>query len=340
MNRLCSTLSHTVGALLVALPLVAVSQSSDDDFEWPQIISFATPSQGSSGHVAATILADKIRSNTDVRQVVVEPFGNAAAMIRPLHEGDAQFAFHGGFRPFMDAYYGEGGSESVGPQNVSNMLMFAIDPWGVLVTDPEIENFGDLRGKTVALLVNNADHVNVIEAYLEMYDMTRSDITILPVTSVASAYEWLRDGRADAFPFGMAPALQEVKQARGLWGLEVSDDEAEFIIEREPTRVQYTLEAGTTVLAPEEDLPFLGLPLGMAVNADVDAELVYQVMKVAYGDARDDLFAAKSNYEGNWTPEAAVEVFPFPFHEGAVRYLREVGVWNDELDQRQQELMR
>lgn len=319
---------------LIGLP--ALAQSSDD-YEWPQIISFGTPSQGSSGHVAATIIADAIRTHTDVRQVVVEPFGNAASLVRPLANGDVEFGFHGGFRPMMDAYYGVGGQA---PQNVRNVMMFAMDPWAVLVTDPEIEDFGDLRGRTMALLVNNADHVNVLDAYLELYNMTRDDLTILPVTSIGSAYEWLRDGRADAFPFGMAPALQEVKQARGLWGLPVTEEEAAYIIEREPTRVRYTLAAGTTVLAPEDDLDIFGLPLGIAVNADVDDELVYQVVKLIFEVAQEDLFNAKSNSDRNWNIDAVVDVFPFPMHDGMVRYLEEQGKWTVEMAERQEELMR
>lgn len=331
MKKLIPTLT------LCALCIFAVAQTSADEFEWPEIISFGTPSQGSSGHVAATIIADAIRTHTDVRQVVVEPFGNAAALVRPLANGDVEFGFHGGYRPLTDAYYGVGDQE---PQNIRNVMMFAMDPWAVLVTDPDIQDFGDLRGRTMALLVNNADHVNVVDAYLELYDMTRDDLTILPVTSIGAAYGWLRDGRADAFPFGMAPALQEVKQARGLWGLSVTDEEADFIIEREPTRVRYTLEAGATVLAPEEDLNIFGLPLGIAVNADVDDELVYQVVKLIFEEAQEDLFNAKSNSDRNWNIDAVGDVFTFPMHEGMVRYLRDQGKWTDEMDAQQQELMR
>lgn len=322
------------GLCLIGLPAIA---ETADDYDWPEIISFGTPSQGSSGHVAATIIADAIRTHTDVRQVVVEPFGNAGALVRPLANGDVEFGFHGGFRPLTDAYYGVGDQE---PQNIRNVMMFAMDPWAVLVTDPEIKDFGDLKGRTMALLVNNADHVNVVDAYLELYDMTRDDIDILPVTSIGSAYQWLRDGRADAFPFGMAPALQEVKQARGLWGLPVTDEEADYIIEREPTRVRYTLKAGSTVLAPEEDLSIFGLPLGIAVNADVDDELVYQVVKLIFEVAQEDLFNAKSNSDRNWNIDAVADVFTFPMHDGMVRYLQDQGKWSDEMAERQKALMR
>lgn len=321
-------------------PVEQGSGGESSTFEWPEIISFGTPSQGSSGHVAATIIADLILTHTDVRQVTVEPYGNANAMVRPLNDGDIQFAFHGGYRAFTDAYYGEFGWEGDGHQNILSLMYMYVDPWGILVTVPDIKDFGDLRGKSITALTSNRDHLNIINAYLDIYNMTQDDIKILPVDNVNSAVEWLSNGQAVAFPFGAAPGLQEVKQTRGLWALPVPDEIANKILKAEPTRLKYTLPAGQTVISPEENTPFLGLPGGVAVNSDVDEELVYEIVKLIYEKGADKLFEAKPTDEKNWKPEHATAVFTFPVHDGLIKYLEEKGLWTEEQAKMQRDLMR
>jgi TRAP transporter TAXI family solute receptor len=314
------------------------NKEDSSNVEWPELLVFATPSQGSSGHVAATIIADMLKKETPIRQVVVEPYGNSSNMIRPLDEGKADFAFYGSYREFTDAYYGVGSWAKEGPKNLKSLMFMYVDPWGVMVTDPAIKDFGDLKGKKFVLFANNTDHVNVFNALLEIYNMTEKDLTVIPAQDVGSATRWLAEGKADAFMFGAAPAMQEVKQAKGLYGLEMPPEVVEQIRAKEPTRLAFTIPAGKTVLAPEQDLPYLGLPGGVGVRGDLDENLVYEITKLIYEKAGDQLFKAKPTSPMNWKPEHATEIFTYPLHDGMIRYLEEENLWTDELKNEQQEL--
>ena len=71
---------------------------------------------------------------------------------------------------------------------------------------------------------------------------------------------------------------------------------------------------------------------------DISDDLVYKVTKAILDN--NDEFATYHKIAREWTAENSVQNIALPFHEGAIRYYKEKGLWNDELEAEQQELLK
>jgi TRAP transporter TAXI family solute receptor len=304
--------------------------------DWPEVLTVATAGQGSSSHVAGTLLAGVWTQETPLRRVVVEPYGAASQWVELMDAGEVHVGIHGSFRATADAYYGEGQFDD--PLAVMTLMVGWTSPWGFLTTDESIASVEELAGNRLLVLEANRDHRNVVQGMQDFYDI-EGEVDIIPTESVGSAIQFLQEGRADAFLFGVTPGLEEVRSSTGLWGIPVDDDFAEAVTEEyEETITRYTIGAGQTLLEPEEDLPFLGLPQGLSVNEDLDPEVVQELVRVLYEVAGDELRDAHPSF-ADWTPEIATEVMASPLHQGMVDYLESQGQWDDELQAEQDRLL-
>jgi hypothetical protein len=67
----------------------------------------------------------------------------------------------------------------------------------------------------------------------------------------------------------------------------------------------------------------------ISVRADAEADEVYNMIKAI--DQSFDLFKDATKVTSRWDLDAAGHApAGAPFHEGAVRYLKEIGIWTDE----------
>jgi len=78
-------------------------------------------------------------------------------------------------------------------------------------------------------------------------------------------------------------------------------------------------------LMNKEPILATGAMVGMAVRSDMDADLVYRMMK-AFWDHIDEAHAMSKSMSDALTLELAVSALAGPIHPGALRYYREKGV--------------
>jgi TRAP transporter TAXI family solute receptor len=205
-----------------------------------------------------------------------------------------------------------------------------------VAADAGIETLGDLRGKRLSRITANPS-INVkVDAMLAFAGLSLDDVEVVEVPSYADSIRAVVEGRSDAAG-GVPPSslFRELEASpRGIRWLPVPAHNQEGwdrLLE-----VASFFEPMTVISGPgiSEDNPaeLIGYryPL-ITVYADTSADEVYNFVKAMH--------AQFENYQGAhpnmfaWAPDmAGVPPADAPFHEGAIRYFREIGVWTGEHD--------
>jgi TRAP transporter TAXI family solute receptor len=223
-------------------------------------------------------------------------------------------AFHG-TAPFEDAPFPEA------------RTMIAIYPNAVqLVTlaDSGITSLADLRGQRVSVGAPGSGTEVSAQTILAANGITYDDFTPerLNFNETADA---LRDGDIAAGFWSVGPptsSIMNLAATRAIRIIPLSEEEIANAIEAEPTFAPYTLPAGTYE-GVDVDVPSISTPNVIVVHADMDADLVYEIVKAIY-DNVDELIAIHPA-ANDTTVEFTLTSSPIPLHPGTIRYLEEIG---------------
>ncbi|MBI2186900.1 MAG: TAXI family TRAP transporter solute-binding subunit [Acidobacteria bacterium] len=169
---------------------------------------------------------------------------------------------------------------------------------------------------------------NLREIFSAGCGFTFDDITpiYLPYDQALSA---LGDRRIDAAVLYVSPpipAISEFGASRRFRLLPLPEPARDAIVAEYPYYLKTTIPARsyTHVTA---DVPVVGTSNGLMVSAELPADLVYQITKATF----DELERFRGSYPtiAGFTLEVAPKDGLIPYHEGAIRYYRERGVWAD-----------
>lgn len=326
-----------VGAAAGAAILLALS-AGPAGAQVAGVITVAGPSEGASGYVIATGYSKAITDHTPITKVIVQPFAGAEAWPTRMQRGEVNFGQHCGFKQVMEAYHGEGVFKEMGPmRNVRNASTAYGLPYTIHAVPSDIKTISDLKGHALFVQPSHTDLYNAIKLVLKEHGLTLGkDVKELPFRSPTEAIQGLLTGRGDAMAYGAIPGLAEVERAKGVTSLPIPPDVADKVYEAEPIWGKRILPKGFGPTKPEQDVPVLELECGLAAGAQTSADTVYQVMKAIF---EHDEWKDVHPLAKQWTLEKASEIFVVPFHDGAVRYYKEKGVWTDEMEKKQQALL-
>jgi len=209
----------------------------------------------------------------------------------------------------------------------------------VHAVDPAIKTFADLKRRSVFVQVSHTDHTTALRVLLKAAGLDYNrDIKIMPFREPGEAVQGVASGRGDAIAFGLIPALVELKRSKGLHSIPISPELASQVQAADPVWGTAVIKKGQGPLTPAEDVPVLAIECGMAAAVQTNAETVYQVMKAVYGNL--DSWTSVHPLAKQTTLKKALQVTVVPFHDGAIRFYNEAGLWTDELDAKQKELLR
>jgi TRAP transporter TAXI family solute receptor len=325
--RILAALCIGAGGLLRVGPAAA---------ELPKVLTIAVPEEGSSGYLIATGYAGAINKYTEIQKTILQPFAGSANWPARMNQGEVDFGQHCGFEQVLQSYRGEGPFSSLGPQkNIRTAVTGYGLPWGIHVVDPNAKTLKDLKGKKLFVQVSHSDHVTAVTELLKSVGLQyKKDVTILPFQSPQEATQGVMTGRADAIAFGAIPSLSEVQNARGLHTLPIPAEAVRKVQEVDPVWGATVIKAGTGPLKPEQDVSVLEIECGLAAGAKASSDTVYTVLKTMY-DHWDE-WKGVHPLAKQWTLKKATEIVVAPFHEGAVRFFKEKGVWTPELEKLQE----
>jgi TRAP transporter TAXI family solute receptor len=305
----------------------------------PKILTAAVPPEGSTGYVLTAAIAKVVTERTPIERITLQTFGGAAGWPARMQTGEANFGSHCGFKLVEEAYYGKGPFERLGPQkNVLNMITGHGLPFSMSVMDPKVRTVGDLKGKTIFAMTAHADHKTATEIVAKAAGLQLGrDLRIIPVRSPQEAIQGMLTGRGDGFFFGLIPGVIEVHQSKGLHTVPLTDDVQEAVVKMEPVWGRTIIKAGAPPLRPETDTPTIEIMCGMAAGAQTSPDVVYLVTKATFEHHNE--WRKAHPLANQWTPNRAIQIMNAPYHDGAIRYYREIGVWTEEHDRKQKELI-
>lgn len=325
--------------MVLAATVAALSAVAGSYAQVPKVMTMAAPPEGTTGYLLATGVAKAITDFTPVDKVILQVFGGASGWQTRMQSGEVNLGQHCGFKQMQEAYLGEGPYKAMGPlRNIRAVATGYGLPFGIHVTDPNIKTLADLRGKTLFVLAIQTDQRVAMETMLKAIGLTYGkDVRIIAVRSPQESLQGLSTGRGDGMFYGVIPALVEIQRGRGLHTLPVPAEIAKKVLEAEPVWGMTAIRAGTPPLNLPQDVPTLAIECGLAAGAQTDAETVYLATRALY--EHHATWSQVHPLARQWTLKKATQIFVVPFHDGAVRYFREQGVWTPALEARQQGLL-
>ena len=319
-------------AALAAAPIAAQETTA----ELPSQLSWTAYDTGSAGYNQAVAIGAALQDalGTNLR---VLPGKNDISRTEPLRQGRVEFSATGVGGSFM-AQEGafEFGAENWGPQPIRVLLANnggAINLAVGVAGDAGVEEFSDLAGKRVAYIVG-APALNVnTEAYLAYGGLTWDDVERVEFGGYGDSWRGLIEGQVDAAfaSTNSGQAYEAASSPRGLYWPPVDPENTEGLARMQEIAPFFSPNLATVGANIDGTDGYQGAGYAYPVlvaTEETDADLVYNMTK-----AMVELYPG---YEGNapgingWSIDVQDFTWVAPYHEGAIRYFDELGVWTEE----------
>lgn len=203
----------------------------------------------------------------------------------------------------------------------------------VTTADSGIRSVTDLKGKRVSTGSPGSGTEVTALRILRAYGLDPDRDIRRELLGAAESADALRDGRIDAFfwsggyPTG---AVSDVANSPrfDIFIVPMGEIVEQLIAEHGPFYSVATFRAGFYSGDVKEDTPTVAVPNMLVVHADMDEELAYRIVRAIF-EHKSELDAVHPSaqlitLEGAPTSQVA------PYHPGAIRYYKEMGVWPGE----------
>ncbi len=256
--------------------------------------------------------------------------GGGVVNVTKVGKGEAQIAF--ALTPYPEEGYNGRGKYKEAYKNVrlaaSNLGRTVVVALFVLKDSP-IKTFADLKGKRIVTGDRGWGTTELAEAMMAAAGMPpekfKADGGTISYTSIVDRSKALQDRNVDAIfiPAQVAyPDLMVVQQAIGLRAIPIPPDLIERTIGMLPGLTKGKVPAGLYGVTEEMDSP--GFLQQLIVDAGLSDELVYRVTKLWWQKVKEIGEIAPTFNQAD--VKLAMEGAAIPFHPGALRYYKEVGV--------------
>lgn len=211
--------------------------------------------------------------------------------------------------------------------------------------DTGLQHPSELKGQRI-IFIRGADSINMITSAVLAYGgLTWADVRRVDASGTNEAIEALINGHADIMPMSTRTPLMEriASSPRGINWLDMPNETAEekAAWERAQQVIPYYLpQLETRGAGVSEEDPWDGggyaLPI-LVTNADRDTDEIYALTR--FVDEHFDDFKNLAPGAEGWELSRQVFDWVMPYHEGAIRYFREAGVWTDAHEAHNQSLL-
>lgn len=200
----------------------------------------------------------------------------------------------------------------------------------VTLTSTSIKSIRDLKGKVVSIGSPGSGTEVTALRILEAFGIHPETDIKRQGLGVSQSVDALKDGKIDAFFWNGGLPTAAVLDLAHTPGMTIRMLEDASILES--LRKTYGEGLYLPGIVPKAMYPGLDADVGvvnipnlLAVHADMDENLVYQITKTLF-DRKSALVAIHPEAQ-NLSLASAVQGSPAPFHPGAIRYYEEQHVW-------------
>jgi TRAP transporter TAXI family solute receptor len=301
----------------------------------PPTLAWSAYDVGSGGYNQAVAIGNalKQRYGTNLR---VLPGKNDVSRTLPIREGQVQFSANGVGGSYL-AQEGvfEFGAKQWGPQPIRALMLNNSDQVLTVVAakDSGVKTAADLKGKRVAWVIGAPSLNQNITAILAFANLTWDDVKRVDFGGFGAAMDGVINGQADAaFTSSISgKAYQLAKSPRGIVYPVIShQDKAgwERMNKTAPFFFPFMGSEGAD-LDKDHKVESASYPYPVLMTYDKqDPNMVYAMTKAMVETFNDYKDAAPGN--NGWAVERQKFDWVIPYHEGAIRYWKEKGMWKPE----------
>ena len=299
----------------------------------PDTMTWSAYDVGSAGYAEASAIADAFGKKYGTR-IRIQPSGSAIGRLQPVLSKRADVGFLATETFFAAEGVYDFSARRWGPQDL-RAVAGRPSSFGIFTAaDADIHNLKELKGKRFAYVAGNPS-INVkCDAFLAFAGLTRDDVDAVMFPTYANAMSSLARNEADASCTTTTPShVYELEQSpRGIRWLDMPAADKEGwtrLREVAPFFQPYTETVGAGI-SKENPVDILAYryPV-LVVRADASEDEVYAFIKAL--DETYGMYKDATSVMSRWDlKESGVPAADVPFHKGAIRYLKEKGIWTDE----------
>jgi TRAP transporter TAXI family solute receptor len=332
MNRFSAFRTISAGVIVAGAVAAAMPASAQ------QAVRLGTSSVGSTFYVVAVAMSKLIHAHGGFN-VTVEPLGGSHANMFGIQRNKVDFAIANSGAGF-DAYNG------VKPfkKAVNVRLVAQGNPtlrWPMSRKGAGIKSAKDWVGKTISSKRRPLPELELIaNAIIKVYGLPKGKINQVSSVNLGEVNRAVRAGSVDAavMPFGLRqPVTSKLFHDNLFEPLMMSEETFRKVKAALPDKFYaFKVPANNFENQPEA---FWSLAMNtlLTTGANVSDDVVYKTTKAILGNnAEFKKYLKAARY---WTAKRSMDEPKIPFHPGAIRYYKEAGVWNADMDKLQARLL-
>ncbi len=322
--------------------------AKEEPKELPATVGMGTYAVGSTGYIVGTGVA-KVVSEFSPIKVIAQPTAGPNAFVPLMDSGELQLGLQTG-NDVGWAYTGGTGYDKA-YKSIRVLVRGHDIPTIPLVVrvDSGIKSTKDLLGKRVAGEYGGSKSIlAVVTAGLEAGGLTWDDVNVVPVPDPSTGNRALQEGRIDACFGGNPNGAQylEIDTATPLHVLNFGDIPPEQsnnppkeifeILKKHQPAADVYLQKKEGYL--KSDATIIIYPYWFTASSELSADAAYEIVKHLYENDKE--LHPIHQLLSLWKQETMFDPAPnAPYHEGAVRFWKEIGLWTPEAEANQTKLL-
>ncbi|MFC1917710.1 TAXI family TRAP transporter solute-binding subunit [Chloroflexota bacterium] len=325
-------------------------------WEPPDFINVASTSTKGTGYTASVAASATFQEVSGVKFTTI-PGDETMDRMLPLRQGESQFCWS----PADDLLFMLQGAllfdqPQWGPQSVRAVYIGgALDQGYATRANSGIKTWADLKGKKLAQYPKDTpDEMmqDAIFAYLKAHpdypDLTWADVEPVPVAGFGEGQDSIISGASDMAKAsaGSSGAQELAASINGIHWMplpnKTAGDKAAWAAFQEVLPCLFpntaTLGAG---LSPEKPADIWGYSYHVvAYDYGVDDNLAFWMTKLIHENYEG--YKGSHAYLEKWTEARVLNTDGWfvPWHEGSIKYWKAVGKWTDEMEAKQQAMLK
>ena len=294
-----------------------------------RFISIGTAPAGGAFFVVGSAIAEVVDGNVpDVNwEVTAEATKGTQENIRRIVNGELEFALANA----AISYFAVRGEGAWGTEHAIRNVMTLAPNVGLFLTPQSsgVRSIQDFAGKRIVVGPAGAGFEYFLKPILAAHGITYDDFTPINSTYIG-AVDLLADGSAAAAFVGGAvptPAATQASTSQDIFFIPFEDAAKQSLFADYPFFNAITIPADTYKGQTE---PFASMNVGamhLITAENADENIVYEFTKTLYTHRAE---VVKRHGAGKAiNPKNVVKDTGTPFHPGAIRFYREIGIWNE-----------
>lgn len=316
-----------LAVMVAAAGLLATAATAQNTF-----INIGTAGLGGGFYPAGGAICNMVNKTRDEYdhslRCTVESTAGSLANLRSVASGDLAFAISNPEWQYA-AYNGTMEFEGEKIENLRHLMAIHSDAWHMVVrADAGIESFEDLRGKVVN--TGNVGSGTEATVYLLLEEYGIDPATDFKQDAKLTSREQaqaLCDGKIDAYLFSSglpSPSVTEAISVCDAKLLPWRDEVIEGFLAKYPYFSPFTIPGGTYE-GYDEDIPTWGIQSTIVTTDEMSDETAYIIVKSVFENF-EEYVAQTPVFTGLTREDAALNGRTAPYHDGALRYFKEVGL--------------